>query len=526
MQCTNCGAQLEDSVEFCPVCGARQTKLAETPPVIPESVSTAEESGMPPLFPEQTAQAEQPAEIVAEKKKGGFWKVILAAILVAALTIGGFFAWKQLSKEAKVESPLEKAVNSSAEDLRSLIAPLPNLTQIVDNVKAMKDTKTTSIGLDFNMGEEGSIHATLSEDLKKKVGSLSAELNISGLSLPFNMYLDENQIQIASSAFLEEGEAIMLPVKDLAAKWNASALAQMTKVELPEDMDFASLMNSSGEGYEKLLEEVYGKSWLTFRDSVKFTKLETADAAESAQYFNVENGETYVLEWDKTALDALVKEAGVENADLSVDVQDVDALKNLNIKEYAAKSVVSVLKQSDEKVKRVEILVENEKATGLYFKGAQDGKEGFAVFHLEGKENLWNNIYVMSGEDGKIDSYMVQFTVDGDTLQITAEEAVEGGSGNRASVKYNDKTGEVEMIGDGDDILNGVTIAIKPVDKGFSVDAAGADIDGTIKLEITTKIGDIKALSDAPTKILDLSQQELQAFIMKIYEKVAALQQN
>lgn len=526
MFCTKCGAELTDNSTFCPNCGTpvinqhtENTNAHETP-IIPKPIQNEK---MEEAVSE--VQAQQP--IVSTKKKNGtIGKVILAVVLIAALAVGGFFAYKHFSRNTTTvfDPTLEKAITNSATELKSITATLPNLSKMAENVEAMKDSDALHMKFDADFGDGNNVVIDCDMNTKAKCGLATGDVNILGVHIPFSLYIDKEQMQFASTALLDDGEAVMLPLKDFPAKWNASALSKLTNLMLPEGLNFDGLFEPDSK-YDEVLVEAYGDTWTTFRDSVKFEEVNN-DTAQEKPYFHDKDGTNYVLVWDKDALNKLIEEANVaKDKDILFDSQTVNSLSDfhdLDLKKFAAENTVSMLNQLQDKLDRVEILVENERATGLYIAAHQENENEYVAFHLEGKDNPWSQIFVkINGKNGPHD-VMVHVTVNGDVLLISGEEAVEGGTPQTATLEYNDTTGIIIAKEDGEP-LNNATIALTPVETGIRLSFSEKKDTGSI--EFSTKTNEIKPVSDNPVKILELNEQELQEFVVKIYGKIMTLQQ-
>ena len=285
MICPNCGSQVTDNAKFCPNCGnalaaatAAQAAPVQEPTAQPvpqpvqEAAPVQQPAPQPVWTPDPAAcqqqayqpqqqdyqqacqqpyqpnyqqpqqayrqdyqQAYQPTPVVAEKKRSGKKGVLIGVGCVALAALIGGGIWF-LSRGRSQNKLLRAAVNSLSE-LKSYTENLPNLNKIGQNLEAMADGEAAHLDYEnlssysFNFDGESdnafesgySLH--LDVDGKAKAAQMDGTISANGVEIPIQFFANEEQLQASSSRLLDEGEVLSIPLQDLPAQWNASALS-------------------------------------------------------------------------------------------------------------------------------------------------------------------------------------------------------------------------------------------------------------------------------------------------------------
>lgn len=487
-------------------------------------------------------QAWQPsAAVPVEAKKRSPKKGILIGVgclLLAALIGGGIWF---LSRGGGSRNKLARAAANSFAQLKDYTGTLPNLQKIIENAEALEgnsamhlDYKTQSqmsysYGEDYSYSFEAGYDFHVDADKDAKAFAADAILNSDGTEIPLKLYLNEDQLQVGSSLLLDDNEVISLPLKDLAKQWNDSALSEITNVKLPEDLNLEELMDNDSEA---TLTELYGEDWATFRDSVQTSEYEGTSPFEG-------KGTTYALTWDKEALKRMTdKTEDVEDL-LDLDIDGPEDLGRIDFSELGAKAVIAILGEIDKAVKQGPLFyVEDDLLLGLYTViEPEDADRTEITLRLAGEQNPWEHIAfkVCTGAEGNTDDFIVdvKLTAANGQLRIDVayhEESSTGyvGDESNGSVVYNDADGKITFFEeDGESSEYMPEIRLVPEDGGFrfSMKTDYGDGDSYVSVSetsyaVTNKVGKIAPLSDAPTNILKLTEEELQDLVERIQDKI------
>ena len=103
MFCKNCGTQMSENQKFCPKCGTQNESAKSAPQAAPAPAAPAPVSpaAAAPVMPPATAPA-QSVPGKGARKKPRFGKIAkggIAVVLVAAIALGGVFAWQKFFKK-------------------------------------------------------------------------------------------------------------------------------------------------------------------------------------------------------------------------------------------------------------------------------------------------------------------------------------------------------------------------------------------------------------------------------------------
>ena len=496
-----------------------------------------------PAYQQPYQQPYQPSAAVpveAKKRSGKKGLLIGLGCLVLAALIGGGIWFLNRGGLGGRNKLLQAAQNSYA-SFKSYAEPLPNLHQIAENAEALEGGK--KVHLDYTMLYEMSysygsndtysfqtgyeIHADADRDAKVFAGN--GTINANGTEIPIQLYLDEEQFQASSSMLLDENEVLSLPLKDLAKQWNASALSELTEVKLPEDLNLEDLMDND---FEAALTEVYGEDWTTFRNSIQTAEYEGESPFEG-------KGKTYTLTWDREALARMTAKTPELDELFDLDIDGPEDLNKIDFGELRANAIVAVLGEADKALKQEPLFyVENDLLVGLYVVIEPEDEDPMEItVRLVGEQNPWEHITVKvsTEDDGKTEDYIadVKLTVANGQLRIDLAFHEEDSSGyvgdeSTASLVYNDADGRITIEQDGAEIGDTMPeIFLVPVDGGFrfSMKTDYSEGDSYSYLSETSyavsgKIGEIAPLSDDPTNILKLSEEELRDLMERIEEKI------
>ena len=587
MFCPNCGNQVADNALFCPHCGnsfaaAQAPNPAPAQPYAPQQAYPQQDQQQAwqqyqqqpyqqpyqqqyqqqqyqqpyqqqyqqqyqQPYPQQDQQQawqgyQQPyAQPVTAKKRSGKKGLFIGigCVALAALVGGGIWFLTRKNSDSKLDKLAEPA-EKSFEVLEDYVEELPNLHKIAESIDEMDASKKFRMAMDMvnqtvvKYGDTEStygmnIKADLSMDRDAGKTMVTGSYASEGIEIPFTVYLDEDQLQFASTGLLNAGEALSLPLKDLPKQWNASALAQLTEITLPEDLDLSGITSADPE---ESLKELYGEDWEKFMDSVDLV------AYEGTPYFTG-SGTTKTLTWDKALLKSMADKTDLDMEEM-VDIDDLDDLSKLDLGNIIAQAIVSGLYEASENIKEIQVYEENDNLTGLYLEVAGD-EPTKVVLRLDGKDNPWEHITCSSTTE--YSSYTVTDTVEAKLskgngqLRIEITTSHEDSDGEEYGytegpyvLVYNDADGLITVEANGQTVTSGVPeMHLVPVDGGFTFTMDQSQDSGDYKtvnketITVTGKPASIQAPSSNPTNLLALSEQELQELIQRIQENVSNL---
>ena len=542
MFCPNCGTPVADADKFCPNCGSALAAVTE-PQAAPVQEPAAQPAPAPePIWkpdPEAYRQPQQPqpdqqpwetsASVPIEAEKRSPKKGILIGIGCLALAVligaGAWFLSRSLGR-----TKLLRAARNSAASFETYVEELPNLHQILENAEALDAGGRTHADRESNtqfrysFGDEETVIGggyTLRVDTDRDAGTMLADgvYTLQGVEIPFKLYLDENQIQAASSVLLEEDEVLALPLKDLAKQWNDSALSDVSMVKLPEDLDLTQFKDFD---YDKALEEAYGEDWITLRNSFDSVEYDGTTPFEG-------DGTTYTLTWDQEAFRRMDEKT--EDLDELLDIDGPEDLNRIDFEDLAAKLIVAAASKVAENVKEALFYVEDGMLTGLRVTVVSD-ESSVITIRLLGEENPWERITVdMTDEEGDSESLDFRVTKSGGQLRFEGRFLKNGQASDEdpVSIVYNDADGRITVEGLGmDEETAGMMPQFRliPEDGGFrfsmktEVDLGYYAMSSESVYAISDRIGEIAPLSASPRDLLKFSEQELRGLVERVEEKL------
>lgn len=478
------------------------------------------------------------APVAAKKRSGKKGLLIgLGCVALAALVVGGIWF---LGRSRKPDNKLLQAAERSMSDLEAYTESLPNLHKIVTGLEEISKNEKLHMGVEmentvsYNFGSEPMTYGqkiSVAAELDGKAGEslVTGSYAMNGAEIPFAIYADKEQLQIGSSALLDQ-DVYMVSLKDLGKNWNASALSELTEIKLPEEF---SLTDKGDEDFLKTMDEamtdVYGEEWVKIRDSFDVVEY------EGTPHFGNE-GVTYALTWDRDALKALYDRNDAELEDL-FDVDDVEELMLKDGKETTAKMALAILGGANEIIKEQQFLVKDDKLVGLWVSMEMDNDPFEMELRLLGEKNPWEHITLKAFSD--YSSYTVTKTYDvllkksDGELRIEAALDYQDSDGEEYSysegpysIIYHDADGSITLEAEGEAVDTGMDLKLVPVDGGFSVSAAGGSSEDyysqTTRLvyTVTGKPGSIAPLSKNAIDLLKLSEDELNALTERIEERI------
>lgn len=557
MFCPNCGTPVADAAKFCPNCGSalpvapppQAASVRETAPQsapVPEPVwkpdpeayrqpQSCQQAYQPPQQQDDQQTGQQPWEpsasvpIEAEKRSPKKGILIGVGCLALAALIGGgiWFLSRGLGR-----SKLIRAARNSADSFKSYVEELPNLHQVLENAEALDAggrthaERESNTQFRYSFGDEETVIGggyTLRVDTDRDAGTMLADgvYTLQGVEIPFKLYLDENQIQAASSVLLEEDEVLALPLKDLAKQWNDSALSDVSMVKLPEDLDLTQFKDFD---YDKALEEAYGEDWITLRNSFGSVEYDGTTPFEG-------DGTTYTLTWDQEAFRRMDEKT--EDLDELLDIDGPEDLNRIDFEDLAAKLIVSAASEVIERVTEPLFYVEDGMLTGLRVTLVSD-ESSVITIRLLGEENPWERITVeVTNEEGDTKGLEFRVTKGGGQLRFEGRYLEngknDGNDGKSVSIVYNDTDGRITV--EGWDISEKITDMLPqaylvPVDGGFrfsmktEADYGVYAMSSESAYAISDKIGEIAPLSASPRDLLKFSEQELRGLVERVEEKL------
>lgn len=557
--CTKCGTQLDDNALFCPNCGvscspaaAQQDSSAQMRPEPVQSwqqpVSEPTDRDAAPMQDAQPTgfQSASEAPVVAKKRSTRPLWVGLGCLLLLAVVGAGLWVLLRL---AKPEAKLLRAASNSVSSFKDYVADLPNLHTIVDNLEKL-DENACSFGMEiFNESSynfdgqtqtfRSGMHLNVSADKRARQAMLSGAYVGDSVEIPFTVYLDEQELRVASPVLLEEDEALMLPMQDLAAQWNASKLSELSELTLPEDLK----LDLFGEQMEldQIMTEAYGEDWKRLRDSFEVVEY------EGTSPFGTE-GVTYSLRWDRDLLKTLYEKSGADMEDLLDDMEDQlfrnmeDLFKTENFNKLTAQLVLSEFGMMNETVRNPLVYVENDLLTGLQLNLEKEYEHPILVtVRLLGAENPWEHVTATVCEEYSsyttTDTADVRITRRDGELLLTTTVQHEDSDGEAYSeffgpfvITYTDASGEVtcslEQDNDGTVISNIPAMWLTPVDGGLrfravqEIDYGVEDMNAStdITMTLTSQVPAMEAPGAKVVELLKLSEEELQT----LFERIAA----
>ncbi|MEQ8174789.1 MAG: tetratricopeptide repeat protein [Syntrophomonadaceae bacterium] len=242
MYCGKCGQGLPDDARFCDSCGnaigtAVQSTPKEQPASAVSSVSFGEDNNQALSGDSSFGDSASPIISVRTPPPGsGKKKVIIGAILAIVLAVGGFFGWKNLGTEARVEKKLDLAVKYLSENNYEQAILAFNEAIKIDNkdVKAYQGlARTYTLGKKYSEAKstyERGIAAAAPD--KKQI----LQLGLAG------MYIDQGNLSEGQSAYqriIDEDPSCSEAYRQLAYIYNQSKDKQNAKQCLEKGAGFS-----------------------------------------------------------------------------------------------------------------------------------------------------------------------------------------------------------------------------------------------------------------------------------------------
>lgn len=447
MKCSNCGADMQEGVRFCPVCGqaAESTESAQNQGMENVQDQTGQESVQNQINPE-TVQQDRMAPNPKKKKKSTGFKVGIAAAVVAVLVVG-------VAAGAKVAGTIRKMTMSPAKYYQyveeknrdaggelifgSYDAMRKNMVETsgAKNINMKMEVSDTAksllslTGMDFSKFENLELNLITSKEKE----ALSNQIQIRGNGndlLTVKTHMDSKdekmyyQIPELSKSYLDFSAYYKLMTDPESALGSEDDLDIEGGLEPEDDLDSDISGNSvtaPGAGvssmlfqpfnYDKIfmetktLKTLYERYTDIFIKSAKnVTKSEGTCEAEGiskkADKYTVTLNGKEVAALIKELLETLKKDAEIkayiENAhkeayqEFTEDIGEVLESVDTEIGEEEFKLVMEVLISSDEKIigRTLNVMDGEEKAMEISIASPQDGdKFGFELgVIVEGEE--------------------------------------------------------------------------------------------------------------------------------------------
>lgn len=463
---------------------------------------------------------QQPYEatpVQAKKKRGKGLVIGLGCLLVAVLVVGAIWF---LNRKSGRDNPVEKLTapaDNSYAALCDYVEELPNLNKLLRNAKALEEGDNLKASLRFHMGSPDNgeaqfvpagfdLNLELAQDKSKQRTRLQADVQVQGIEIPLRLYMDPEQLQLALPGILNEDEVLSLPLKDLPAKWNASALGKLVGAELPENLDLSGLAASDPIDS---LEKFYGEDWTRFYDSLEVVPYEGSS--------RFDRGETLTLRWDKAALQTLLDKTELDMNE-TLDLEDTD------LSSVGAQMVVNLLGELEKNLEDLQFCKENDMLTGLYAKTAEGGVE----LRLCGEGSPWEHITVDVENDGEREGADIRLVKGGGQLRLEAVHTRNGedAGDNPVAIVYNDADGLIRFEGTDMD-ENAPELRLLPADQGFSLrikqETSSENVD--VDLTLSGEKQSVEQLGGETKDLLSMSQTELQGLLMRIMLKIQNMTQ-
>lgn len=473
----------------------------------------------------------------------------LGCLLLVLLAAGGW--WLLNSRSRNPLKELKQAVDKSMDSYLDFVKELPNLHESQKNLLDFEKSDSKHIAL--NVALEGvselpdmSLQIGMDLDGKAKAALLHGQYVSGQLTVPVDLYLDPEQIQLGSDALLQTGEVLGITTKDFGKKWNSSVFSSMAKsAELPDDFSLAFLMEGLSE---QAMLNTFGEDWTAFVDSVSYRK---ATADDGKDFFTVQ-GDSYVLVWDQDLLNKIGQKAESIMRGWT-GVPDMGRV-------FPTLAVAALHAASDE-LDSIKFRVANNGALvgfSVQEKNERDEK-GVVLVELLGETNPWSRCAITlsqwnaSTQEIKVLSAQ-EYTMTVADGKLRTKSSMKDEHGNEMTlmeIVYNDADGSYTytLSDDFDEeltstftgssvsdmmnaILDGIDVRMLPTKDGgtkleesFNLDGISSpmlSLQGKLKLslELNTKTEPVKPLSDQPTQLLEMDQAGLTALVMRAMQRL------
>ena len=536
MFCPNCGKQIPDDSKFCVGCGSSVAQAPESTPAQTDpqpAYQPVNSYAAQPSYPEADIPA---TNITVEKKKSKKPLLITlgALLLVAVLGVGAWLLFFRGGKSDKKSlnplEPMMDAAEGSLNELRNYVkGELPNLAEIIDNVKAFQNASTIHLSGRNSYKVESSYsnfdgQMEMSLDYDMKAGKLRLDLDLSMLtrgletmdSMPISLYLDKDQAQVSCDSLLD-GQIYCIPFENFGRNWNKSALAELTNVTLPDDF---TVPNVSTENLMKQLNEVYGKDWTDFYASIKPKKVSGAENRFGGF------GTAYRIVWNENLLDKMAKQAKQE-IDVLEDIDEPMDLEGVDFDKVLPSLVIYALSQT-ENLDRFQYSVNRDgNLIGLF---VPDGEDGGTEIRLTGEQNIWQRIEVVEfNTDGGSERNRTTLELEVSAGTLTIRPVSDEFDTDLHTVIYRDSDGTLTNPDAETEEGQTMTIRLTPNDGGASLSSLVEMVAQDENYSYRQHVESVYELSAAPREIrllganaknlLEMSEEELQELAESINEK-------
>ena len=553
MFCPNCGTKLTDNDRFCPNCGTKNAAAPEA--VLPQPF--APETSAPQNFsPENPAPADPvraaeglpaPEQPVVQAKRSILKPLLVALGGLALIAVIIFGIVKLVGGKKSSDNEVVRAAEDSVSMLKDYLGELPNLGRVIDNLDRISDNRSAEGTLSFRaefeeMPVEGSLTFRTDTGDKKVITDISVKLGQVGEPITATIYADEEKLVLAGESLFGKDEGISLSLKDLGSKWNGSGLAEMTGLQLPEDLS-PDLFGMIDRDYEAIMTDAFGEQWTKFEKTLKLQPV------TGEPHFT--DGTAREVVWDSGLLQQMYEQS--QQLDESVSGSEgyygssassllfSNALSKAGTKQLAYR-IVEALWEADQSGIRIEVrLDDDDRITGVYLRDSERSGEEIL---LAGEKNPWERIVLTSDhtytyhdqEFRRIEETEITFRMSGSQLTAAISEKVRDTEYEGrydydemlAVIVYNDATGEITAVdGDGSDLLDGVRISLKPDGRQTVLHVGRYERLGSeeeaFDLTIGPFSGSIKVPASNLRELLELDQTGLQSLIMEVYAKLLPL---
>lgn len=489
----------------------------------------------------------EPERLTAEKpKKCKALFIGLGCLLLALLAAGGWWLLNHLRRDPLKD--LKLAANKTLDAYEDFVKELPNLQKYTQNARSFAASDDKHVALDLTVNgvpetPDFAVNLRVDRDGSAKKALLQGSYTSGALTLPIDLYLDCEQLQLGSSTLLNEGEALALPAKDFGKKWNASGLAKLTNTTLPDGISLSFLAEGLSE---QSMKDCFGSDWSDFVNSVSYEKATEADGTSNFSG----QGELYVLRWDQSLLSKLGAQAESMMGSFSANPQTDKLLPA---------AIVTMLDELGQEMEAPMFLVSDGMLTGIAFRAKDEGTNKALIrIELVGEGNPWAR-YVMetsrwNAETQKLEALETvecTMTVANGELRSKTVAAKTGSSEPDVMESvYNDADGSFSFSGSGDfstltlgdtsytdadipdlteSFLNGFNCHMIPVDDGVRIwydldlGALSDSLTGTVEISVSLSptIEPVQPLSKEPTQLLEQDKTSLGILIMRIYSKLS-----
>ena len=519
MFCQKCGAALHEGATFCPQCGAEIPDVSPVEPAMAAPVSEplpevpAAQTELPAEQPEapvtqpdapQPAQAaplpsyddgtygyytdgETPAAPAAPPKKKRRWilPVVLAAVLLLAIAVGGYLAYQKLYNTP--ERQVTTAALRTWSALEEQTGELDNLEDVVENYMALMESK--SYETSTTMGDVRSVVRTDGTNMRGSATYLGDDLT--EFSDGFFEYSLDQEALLLQIPLLSSDTIFRIPLRDFGTEFPNSDLAD----SLERDAGMTLPMEYLQELHIDLTADVSLQAYLDTAPEALTRMTESAALSAATETIGVAPElKTFRLDFELSALPELVE--GYLRF----------ALNSLLGSERCTDAILEALEFDDlmedfdtTEIPYVLLGVNSEKQlVALCFAAeAEDDEPGTIL--LCGENNPWEKICFYTGTelDGIITTAR---TENGFTLDVEDGDTV---------LTLDDAAGRIEITEFGEPY---VTIEYSATEQGLRL----LMDEGVITMEPLTEAvthleGDIKDL-------LDMDLYELSNLFMQMYQ--------